>query len=181
MSTTLYYRNKYPRLVWIVPPKIQRAWKSFGVIQALKEANKTNDKYSAQGWILGMASSDFNGLIRLYGEEVLEKIKGCEFHFMNSASKHSRNHTEKTDVFKSLAKELLIVSTEGAYLSAYEDMKAFISSDENLKHLLTWLSWWHDRKFNIFRAYTGYLKPRSNQSEVIHASWVNLIRKIPLS
>ena len=103
----------------------------------------------------------------------MEKIKGCEFHFMNSASKHSRNHTEKADVFKSLAKELLIVSTEGAYLSAYEDMKAFISSDENLKHLLTWLSWWHDRKFNIFRAYTGYLKPRSNQSEVIYASWVN--------
>ena len=28
-------------------------------------------------------------------------------------------------------------------------------------------------RFNIFRAYTGYLKTRSNQKEVTHASWVN--------
>ena len=89
----------------------------------------------------------------------MEKIKGCEFHFMNSANKHSRNHTERADAFKVLAKELLIASTEGACLSAYEDMKAFISSDENLKDLLIWLSWWHDKRFNSFRAYNGYLKP----------------------
>ena len=108
-------------------------WRLF--IQAFKEGNKTNDKYSLQEWISDMASSNFNGLIRLYGEEVLEKIKGCEFHFMNSVNKHSRNRTEKADVFKALAKELLIASSEGAYFSAYEDTKAFISSDENLKHL----------------------------------------------
>ena len=52
-------------------------------------------------------------------------------------------------------------------------MKAFISSDEKLKHLLTWVIWWHDRRFNIFRGYIRYLKPHSNQSEVIHARWVN--------
>ena len=33
--------------------------------QAFKEANITNDKYSPQGWISDMDSSNFNGLIRL--------------------------------------------------------------------------------------------------------------------
>ena len=92
---------------------------------------------------------------------------------MNSVNKHSKNRTGKGEAFKALVKDILIASTEGAYLSSYEDMKALISSDETLKNLLTWLSWWHDRGFNIFRAYTGHLKPPSNQSEVIHASWVN--------
>ena len=31
----------------------------------------------------------------------------------------------------------------------------------------------HDRRFNLFRAYTGYLKSSSDESEVIHASWEN--------
>lgn len=35
-------------------------------------------------------------------------------------------------------------------------------------------------RFNIFRAYTGYLKIRSNQKGVTHASWVNR-RNIGLS
>ena len=94
---------------------------------------------------------------------------------MNSVSNHRRNHTEKTDAFKALAKELLITSTDEAYLSEYEDMKAFISSDETLEHLLTLVGWWYERRFNIFRTYTGYLKPRSNQSEVIHNSWVKRV------
>ena len=44
---------------------------------------------------------------------------------MNSVNKLSRNRIEKADAFKALTKELLIASREGAYLSAYEDMKAF--------------------------------------------------------
>ena len=47
-----------------------------------------------------MASSDFSGFDRLHGEEGLERIKGCEINFfMNSVKKHSRNRTEKTNVF----------------------------------------------------------------------------------
>ena len=89
-------------------------------------------------------------MIHLYGEEVLVKIKSFEFYFMNSVSTQSRNRIEKTDAFKALAKEILISSTDGAHLSACEDMKAFISSDERLKHLLTWVSWWHDRGLIFF-------------------------------
>ena len=36
-------------------------WRLFN--QAFKETSKTNDKYSPQGWISDMASSNFNGLI----------------------------------------------------------------------------------------------------------------------
>ena len=98
MSTTLYYKNKDSLLVWIVPPKIQSLWHLFN--QAFKEANKASDQYFTQGWTSDMTSSDFSGFNRLHGEEGLERIKGCEINFfMNSVKKHSRNRTEKTNVF----------------------------------------------------------------------------------
>ena len=34
-----------------------------------------------------------------------------------------------------------------------------------------WLDWWHNRRHNIFIAFTGYQYPRSNLAEVIHASY----------
>jgi len=31
-----------------------------------------------------MASANMNGLTKMYGEDILEKVKGCEFHFKQS-------------------------------------------------------------------------------------------------
>ena len=52
-------------------------------------------------------------------------------------------------------------------------MNAFINSLSNSEAVEHWLKWWHDRRFRIFRAFTGQFCPRSNQAEVVHASWTN--------
>ena len=49
-------------------------------------------------------------------------------------------------------------------MSTFEDVTAFLSSDEKLKHTLKWLNLWHveDLMFFVVALY---------ESDVIHASW----------
>jgi len=73
-----------------------------------------------------------------------------------------------------LAAELLQASTTEAYYNAHVEMNKFIQSvEESNTQLHDWLKWWHNRRFNIFRAFTGQDCPRSNLAEVVHASWTN--------
>ena len=80
----------------------------------------------------------------------------------------------ETDVekFKDLANCLLVASTAEAYDNAFGHINSFIRSlSANADKLKNWLDWWHNRRHNIFRAFTGYQYPRSNLAEVIHASY----------
>ena len=36
-----------------------------------------------------MAGANFNGLQKIYGEDVFKKIKGCKFHYKESINKKS--------------------------------------------------------------------------------------------
>ena len=53
--------------------------------------------------------SNFNGLQSVYGEDVLSKIKGCEFHFKDSINGRVIILHEKGQKFKEFATELLCV------------------------------------------------------------------------
>ena len=48
--------------------------------------NNTNEKFHPTN----MATSNFSGLERMFGEDILAKIKGCEFHFKDSVNKHTK-------------------------------------------------------------------------------------------
>ena len=64
---------------------ITRFWKEFN--EAYKVANKTNAKFKPIGWVIDMALVNFSGLQMIYGEEVLDKIKGYEFHYKKSVNR----------------------------------------------------------------------------------------------
>ena len=72
-----------------------------------------------------------------------------------------------------LAVELLEASTPEACLMSENVLGSFLESFPNNKLLRHWLHWWHDRRRNIFRAFTGHDHPRCNQAELVHASWKN--------
>ena len=146
-------------------------WQEFN--RAFKEVNASDEKFNPVGWVSDMATSNFNGLECIYGEDVMTKIKGCEFHYRQSINRHCNTVGNDSEKFKNMATEMLVASTPEAYEAAYKTMKDFLSVHENGKQLLHWLKWWNDRRFNIFRAFTGYNCPRSNLAEVIHASWVH--------
>ena len=118
-----------------------------------------------------MASANFNGLVTIYGERVTDDIATCEFHFQQSMLEVSRKigEEEKQDRFKELCMTMLKASTIPAYQSAHRDLQVFIGEGEQTH----WLSWWHARRKNIFRAFNGQNKPRMNQGEVVNASHKN--------
>ena len=45
-----------------------------------------DDKFFPAGWCTDMASGNFIGLVTIYGEDILETVKGCEFHFRDQST-----------------------------------------------------------------------------------------------
>ena len=72
-------------------------WREFN--KAYKKANSTEQKFLLFGWITDMAESNFNGLKEIYGEDVMNMFKGCEFHFKQSINRQSRKISDP-DTFK---------------------------------------------------------------------------------
>lgn len=72
-----------------------------------------------------------------------------------------------------MANDLLTACTPEGYEAARKSLHSFIHSNSLQESLQHWLTWWHERRHVIFRAFTGYAKPRANQAEVIHAGWIH--------
>ena len=73
--------------IWEDSANIGRFWNNFR--KAFKNVTKIDKKFSPIGWITDMATANFNDLQLIYGEYVLHKIKGCEFHFCQSINHHT--------------------------------------------------------------------------------------------
>ena len=112
-----------------------------------------------------MADANFRGLMLIYGEDVMDKIKGCEWHFQQSVNTHVRQLKEShQNDFKIYSLAMMTATTKAAYVGEYEKLHALLSNEENM---LDWLNWWNMRRERIFRAFTGSRKPRMNQAEVM--------------
>ena len=81
-----------------------------------------------------MATANFSGLSIVYGEDVLTKVKGCEFHFKQSAERKVKTLNNKGQEFRNVAVGLLIASTPEAYSHALRLLKTFSSNNaESIK------------------------------------------------
>ena len=47
-----------------------------------------------------MASCNFIGLVKIYGEDYLQYIKGCEFHFRDSVNQQANKFGDESETFK---------------------------------------------------------------------------------
>ena len=66
---------------------IRRFWNNFN--KTFKDVTKTDKTFSPLGWITDIATANFNDLQLIYVEDVLHKIKGCEFHLRQSINRHA--------------------------------------------------------------------------------------------
>ena len=66
---------------------IGRFWNNFK--KTFKDVKKTDKKFFPGGWITVMATTNFNDLQLIYGEDIVHKIRGCEFHFRQSINRHA--------------------------------------------------------------------------------------------
>ena len=80
-------------------------WQEFN--RAYKEVNECEKKFNPTGWVSDMATANFNGLVHIYGEDVLTKIKGFEFHYKQSINRHANTLVDEIEKFKGLANDML--------------------------------------------------------------------------
>ena len=87
---------------------IELFWMLFN--EALSQATGTKDTvFIPIGWCVDMAGANMNGLERVYGKEVLERVKSCEFHFKENRNKMAQKlkDNEEAQQFKELCDALL--------------------------------------------------------------------------
>ena len=59
------------------------------------------------------------GLSKMYGEDILEKVKGCEFHFQQYVNNRAKSLGVDAEQFKTLSNILLKASTQESYFNAH--------------------------------------------------------------
>ena len=150
---------------------IELFWSLFN--QALrKAAGDENVLFNPKGWCTDMAGANMNGLQKVFGDDVLTRIKSCEFHFKESRNKVDRKlGGDAEEEFKDLCDELLTSSMKETYIDVKVRLDKFIQEKEERHFIQSWLNWWDSRRSFIFNAFSPKDGPKMNLAEVIHAGW----------
>lgn len=139
-----------------------------------KVSGDQSKMFNPTGWCTDMAGANLAGLCTVYGAAAKYRIKSCEFHFKDHRNKKANKlDPESSEEFKELCEQLLESITESQYDSVKKRLDSFISANDKRSFLGSWLSWWHDRRGFIFRAFAPNNAPCMNQAEVIHAGWAH--------
>ena len=143
--------------------------------EVLKKVSGDKGKmFNPTGWCTDMAGANLAGLCNVYGDTAKYRIKSCEFHFKDHRNKKANKlDPESSEEFKELCEQLLDSVTENQYDIVKKQLDSFISANDERSFLGSWLSWWHDRRGFIFRAFAPTNAPCMNQAEVIHAGWAH--------
>ena len=107
---------------------------------------------------------------------MLEKLKTCEFHFLQCANRQrARLHSEKSqEFFTRVTRTRLQAQTSSAYNDAIVELKEFVAkklAKDQLGFLISWLQWWDDRRAHVYPAFARKNAPATNLAELIHSKW----------
>ena len=152
--------------------KVELFWRLFNKAFG-KVAGSDSAKFKPIGWCSNMAGANLEGISKVFGDDA--EIKSCEFNFKDHRNKKAQKlDSESSDEFKQLSDRLLLCTTVAGYQAAKSD---FIGADDSTAFLTSWVSWWHERRGFIFRAFTNPSAPQMNQAEVIYAGWAHRDRQ----
>lgn len=152
---------------------IELFWTLFNEVLQ-KVSGQKDYKFHPVGWCTDMAGANFAAIMNGFGEEATARMKSCEFHFKDQWNKKAqRLDNDSSDRFKELCDKLLKSATEAGYNNAKAAIDTFIKEREEHAFLKTWVSWWHNRRGFICRAFAPKDAPAMNQAEVIHAGWAH--------
>ena len=82
-----------------------------------------DEKFFPAGWCNDMASGNFIGWVKIYGEDILETVAGCEFHFRNPVNRKAKLFGELKEKYVTETLSLLTATTPGAYDAARHQFK----------------------------------------------------------
>ncbi len=143
---------------------VEPFWRLFNEAHR-KVAAYDSFKFNPIGWCCDMTGANLARILKVFGDDA--DIKLCEFHFKDLPLLDGKG----SDEFKQLCDRLLLCTTTTGYQAAKFDMDLFIEADDSRACLANWVSWWHEHRGFIFRAFTNPTAAQMNQGEVIHAGF----------
>ena len=152
---------------------IKLFWSYFNDILR-KEGGLKDYVFNPRGWMTDVAGCNIEGLKRVFGPDILERVKTCQSHFKQCRNRQARKFDKETrKKCKRLSEALLEAQTPTSYEKAKENLDNFIAEEPEWMILTTWLEWWNKRRSFIFPAFhCSKGGPKMNLAEVVHASWV---------
>jgi hypothetical protein len=82
-------------------------WETFNEVLK-KESCDPTTTFNPYGWMTDMAGANMEGLKKVFGPTVLDRVKTCEFHFKDCVNRQARKLDELSKQrFKSLCMALL--------------------------------------------------------------------------
>ena len=70
-----------------------------------------DEKFFPAGWCTDMGSGNFIGLVKIYGEDILGTVKGCEFRFRDSVNRKAKLFGQLKEKFFTEALSLVTAYT----------------------------------------------------------------------
>lgn len=140
-------------------------WENFNEILRTVSKRQTY-KFNPTGIIADEHHANWNSIATVFGEQLVRRSASCEFHYKQSVQRHSKKLGDHAEEFITLSDKMLQALTPAEYESALSKMTKFSQNHPNIQH---WLSWWHDRRSHIFKAFKPFSAPASNLAEVGHA------------
>ena len=127
-----------------------------------KVSGKPHYKFNPYRFYVDEASANINAISRVFGRKGLERILGCQWHFLRSAQAKAKFvEITKHSSFIHLARRMVIAPTRDEYEAASRCLRAIC--EEN--NLLDWFEWWDERHFHIVPAYRGFNLSGTNLAE----------------
>ncbi len=127
------------------------------------------------GFICDEAGANWASLKSVFGDDVLQRTKGCELHYLQSLHRHANtlNSRKSKHNLKKLGNNLREAATPAGFQAVYDSIVSFINAKhEKRKHLLHWLQWWVERKTHFSKAYRPlHNAPTTNLSEPVNSSF----------
>lgn len=130
-----------------------------------------NFKWNPAGWICDEAGANFNGIAAIYGEEILRKVFGCQFHFKHCLDRLIKRIPAEMPEVRAEAEELAIMMLTVETMPRYHAIvKRFRQLGGLCKSISSWIEWWHARRYHLFPVFRGYNLASMNLAEVGNAT-----------
>ena len=140
VSITLCWKSKSFLPQWTASMRTATMLLNYGIsLTTCTEKWIQQKKFFPCDWVMDMTTANFRGLSIVYGEDVLTKVKSCEFHFKQSVKRKVKTLNTKGEEFRNLALWLFISSTPEAYSHALRLLKTF--SSNNAESIRDWTEW----------------------------------------
>jgi len=130
--------------------------------------------FNPNGFISDEHHANFQAIHRVFGNRGKDKIRTCEFHYVQTVQRHARYlDLVSCEDFKQLADEMLKAPSHTELETVCACMCAFCNDHAEVK---PWFQWWYKRKSHVCRAYKQTETPHSNLAEVGHSKMASVAR-----